>query len=140
MAMGARIREKRLQLGMTLRELSQRSSVKESALGNLEQRNSKKSDRASAIAAALGVSSSWLLDGIADYGNALRQDNEAELLALWRIVEESERETFLSLLRAKVESYRRVAAHLASIGVNLEAPKDHIAPFPPVPTSKRAKN
>lgn len=139
MAMGARIREQRHQLRMTLRELSKRCGVKESALGNLEQRDSKKSDRVAAIAAALGVSTSWLLDGISDFVNVPRREDEAEMLALWRVIEPEEREELLSVLRTRVAGYRKIAAHLANIGFNLEAPKVHAAPYPSLQNLKKKK-
>lgn len=136
--MGARIRERRLALGLTLRELSRRCGVKESALGNLEQRDSKKSDRASAIAGALDVSATWLVDGVDDSAiRAPHTDEEREILQLWRQIEPTEREQLLSNLRSKIESYRRVAAHLASIGVNLDAPAEHAAPYPRAPSFRK---
>ena len=70
MALGAQIKKYRLFHGWTLEELSERSGVDVGTINALEVRNSKRSEKAIAIASALGLSVEQLLDEAADWRSA----------------------------------------------------------------------
>lgn len=64
MALGARVKERRLELGLTQEELSQKVGVGISTINKLETRDNKSSQKASELADALGVSLEWLVAGV----------------------------------------------------------------------------
>lgn len=127
--MGKRVKSLREEHGWTLDQLAARSGVKSSTIGMLEQRDSKKNKDAGKLADALGVTLLYLLEGKDSVVERAITEEEAELLQLWKHIEPTEREAFLRQLRGKVAEYRRVAEHLAKLGVNLAAPDTHEFPF-----------
>ena len=129
MAMGKRVKSLREDHGWTLEQLAARSGVKATTISMLEQRDSKKNKDAGKLADALGVTLLYLLEGKDSVVEKAITEEESELLQLWKHIESTEREAFLRQLRGKVAEYRRVAEHLAKIGVNLNAPPDHQFPF-----------
>lgn len=65
MALGARIRKRREDLGIDQKSLcAMVPGLTQQALSNLETRDSKTSEFALRIAAALNTSAAWLLDGL----------------------------------------------------------------------------
>jgi len=67
MALGARIRHYRIKAKLTLEQLSDLSKVEVGTINALENRDSKRSQYASAIAAALGLTVEMIEDGTKDY-------------------------------------------------------------------------
>lgn len=67
MSLGKQIKKYRLAHGWTLEELSDRSDVEVGTISALEVRDSKRSEKAPAIANALGLSLEQLLDETTDW-------------------------------------------------------------------------
>lgn len=67
MSLGKQIKKYRLAHGWTLEELSDRSDVEVGTISALEVRDSKRSEKAPAIAKALGLSLEQLLDEATDW-------------------------------------------------------------------------
>lgn len=67
MSLGKQIKKYRLAHGWTLEELSERSDVEVGTISALEVRDSKRSEKAPAIAKALGLSLEQLLDENTDW-------------------------------------------------------------------------
>lgn len=64
MNLGARIKQRRLELNMTQVKLAEKAGVTQGIIANLEARNSQKSNYAPTIASALGVTPEWLMTGV----------------------------------------------------------------------------
>lgn len=70
MALGARIKQRRKELGLTQEQLARLVGVYQSTIQSLESRDSKKSDYTDAIARALDISVEWLRTGQSDAARA----------------------------------------------------------------------
>lgn len=82
MALGKQIKKYRLRHGWKLEQLSERSGVDVGTISALEVRDSKRSEKAPAIAKALGLSLELLLDEDTDWGElALAQVISDEMTA-----------------------------------------------------------
>ncbi len=63
MALGKRVKQRRLEIGLTQEELAEKVGVGTTTINKLELRDNKSSQKASAIAEALNVRLEWLLTG-----------------------------------------------------------------------------
>lgn len=63
MALGFRVRERRKELGLTIKDLAKKAGVDAGVLGNTERRDQDKSDHTVELAKALDVRAEWLLTG-----------------------------------------------------------------------------
>lgn len=63
MALGHRVRDERIEKGLTQQELADLSGVNQPVIGSIESRDSETSKHAAKIANALGISLNWLLTG-----------------------------------------------------------------------------
>lgn len=86
MALGNQIRKYRLLHGWKLEQLSERSGVDVGTISALENRDSKRSEKAPAIAKALGLSLELLLDEATDWGELARAQVVSERMTQRRMI------------------------------------------------------
>lgn len=86
MALGKQIKKYRLAHGWTLEELSDRCDVEVGTISALEVRDSKRSEKAPAIAKALGLSLEMLLDESTDWSETARAQLISDRMTYGRMV------------------------------------------------------
>ncbi|OOG48929.1 hypothetical protein B0E52_01770 [Rhodanobacter sp. C06] len=106
MTVGERVKQKRTELGWTRQRLAKETGIPVSTLATLEYGDSRTSRSVVTIAAALGVSPSWLNDGsstadLAVTPNTLTPD-ERRLLFLYRALLSADKKVAVRIIRGLV--------------------------------------
>mgnify|MGYP000855330885 FL=1 len=124
MTLGSNIKHHRTHLGLTLAQLSELSGVEVGTISALENRNSKRSEHASAIARALGLTVEELESGSkaakittsSDIGKHraaeerapwLRDENERLLIDGYRVASPGLRQAMTALAREAVNTFSK---------------------------------
>lgn len=93
-ALGKRIRERRLELGMTQQELAKRAGIAQSTLSALEQGKTEKSRDLVSIAQALRTNPTFLATGVGEAGVTKQTPTSIPVLSTFMFMEDVCRQRF----------------------------------------------
>ncbi|OAT26697.1 transcriptional regulator [Buttiauxella ferragutiae ATCC 51602] len=117
MTLGQRIRQRRKQIGLSQNELSKAAGVSDSSISLWESDNTApRGENLHKLATVLQCSPTWILFGDDDkipdepQSSAVQQlnEDEQELLQLYRALPESEQKAQKSNMRARVKNFNRL--------------------------------